>query len=88
MVADLITPENNDWIAGFNLFTSGSGWTLDQSSLIVKLLHSEFYEQLADPKTDASEINKKISIPKLQDSNYSRFSLLSFELFGTPQQRD
>ncbi len=70
-VAALITPENNDWIAGWTSLVSGNGWALDHSSLIAKLMHSEFYEQLAVAGSDTAAINQKIFY-----SNAARLQLL------------
>ena len=74
-VGALITPENNDWASGFSSISSGNGWTLDHSSLIAKLLHTEFNEQLVDPSNDAVAIKQKIFF-----SNAARFQLLALFL--------
>lgn len=75
-VGALITPENNDWVASLSSLSSGNGWALDHSSLIAKLLHTEFYEELADSSSDTTAIKQKIFY-----SNAARIQLLT--LFAT-----
>jgi SNF family Na+-dependent transporter len=47
-MGSLITPLKNDWNSAFNSFLSGSGWPLDNSSIIKQINGSGIKEQIAN----------------------------------------
>ncbi len=63
----LATPEGNNWINAFQQLTSGGGWNLDNSSLILQINNSGLKEQLelATNIQQTELINKKIFFANL-----------------------
>ncbi len=70
-VGALITPVGNEWGDALAGFFQGNSWELDNSSLISKLTHAEFYEQLLQNPQDSEAIQNKIFF-----SNAARIQLL------------
>ncbi|MBK5285365.1 MAG: sodium:calcium symporter, partial [Bacteroidia bacterium] len=55
-IGSLFTPLKNDWTGAFKNLFSGSGWSLDNSSLIKQISNSGLKEKIA-ATTDASVIH-------------------------------
>jgi SNF family Na+-dependent transporter len=45
-IGAVITPENNNWIAGFEHLMNGDGWSLDSSSIIKQITLSDLRNEL------------------------------------------
>ncbi|WP_421895257.1 sodium-dependent transporter [Marinoscillum sp.] len=54
-VGAIFTPENSNWIDGFDTLLKGGGWKLDHGSLIGQLLSSGIREQIANT-TDETQL--------------------------------
>jgi NSS family neurotransmitter:Na+ symporter len=61
-LGSLITPKGNDWLAAKSSLLSGTGWPLDNGSLIKQITNSGLHEQIAaatDPAIIAA-LNEKL----------------------------
>ncbi len=74
----LITPLANDWQAAFNSLINGSGWILDNGSLIKQLANTALKEQIAATSDIISKHDLEI---KLYLINGARILLLSVFVF-------
>lgn len=46
LIASIITPAGNDWIAATQSLFHGNGWTLDSSSMINQVLNTDLHRQM------------------------------------------
>jgi SNF family Na+-dependent transporter len=77
-IGALITPLANDWQAAFNSLINGSGWILDNGSLIKQLANTALKEQIAATSDIISKHDLEI---KLYLINGARILLLSVFVF-------
>lgn len=73
-IGSLITPLGNDWVSAIQSITSGSGWPLDNSSIIKQITNAGIYEQIANSSADSQKVAELTD--KLFYVNLARILLL------------